>query len=222
MIRKETRLTRFPGPAAWNFYFDDETSVTSQHAPDVQGDTAHSVEADTEEEVPVDAEIKENVRLLSRRFRSSTSHSLLSIPVTETASAPASLPSSTNPSPTRPPPPSHASLASSSTSEASIRIQTPPRTTDHVPHSPTYPTSYPSLNIDAEEESGGFSEGGIGLFENLSDERSLNGLGFRVDIEAGDRSVDGSRRGKKRMSEENGDLRAETDRILEKKPKTGP
>ncbi|GAA5965498.1 hypothetical protein JCM3765_003307 [Sporobolomyces pararoseus] len=212
---------------AWDFYFDDESSADSQQAEGNQGASARSVGEELEEEVPADAATKENDRLPPRRFRSSTSNSLLSIPVAETASAPASLPGSANPSPTRVPSPPQLSLSlptigSSSSSDASIRIQTPPRTTQHLPHSPINSNSYPPLNTGAERELGGFSEGNRGLFENSSDERSFDGLGFRVDSRVCEGSTSATRRGKKRTSEENGELLAETDRVFEKKRKTGP
>jgi hypothetical protein len=194
---------------AWDFFFDDseETENSQPAAPspsqaslspdgDVQG-----VEEESEEEVPENAEIKENIRLPPRqRFRTATSNSLLSAP-TESASAPASLSNSATHSPTQPP---QLSLPVPSTSNPN-RIETPPKTPEHEPLSPTYPTSYPPLNTASEVESGnlnGFSEGGIGSFESTCEEgeQPLAGLGLShfETIHSG--------RGKKRLSGENGEI----------------
>lgn len=161
-----------------------------------------SVGADPgQDDATADAPFKENVRLPPRRFRSSTSTSLLSIPA-ESVSAPASLPGSTNPSPTRSPIPTPLTLPTPAPS-SSTRIGSP-KTPDHVPHSPTYPTSYPPLNADTEVELGyinGFSEGGIGSFETRQEEEPLNGLGLGMEIGETE-----TRKKKKRTSDEHGGL----------------
>ncbi|GAA5907999.1 uncharacterized protein JCM6883_004084 [Sporobolomyces salmoneus] len=200
---------------AWDFYFDDNADATSlPPSPEAEVSTIDGLEE--EEEAMESVPFKENVQLPPRRFRSSTAN--------ETASAPPSLPGSINPSPARPPSPPRLSLPSPSTvptSSNSNRVETPPKTPDAFPHSPTYPTSYPPLNVNPEVELGGldgFSEGGIGSFEKHSEAETLNGLGFGLESELYEGGMHGHRKGKKRLSDEMSEERG-ADRGKEKRLK---
>ncbi|GAA6018266.1 hypothetical protein JCM11491_005131 [Sporobolomyces phaffii] len=206
-------LVRKPDPVedaapVWDFYFDDsnETVISPALSPSTEPATPAATSAvdrpqedDEEEDPAATAPFKENVGPPPRRFRSSTSTSLLSLP-TETVSAPSSLSGSVNPSPTHtpPPPPLALPLPPPSTSTRSFDA---PKTPEYVPQSPTYPTSDPPLNTNSEVESGslnGFSEGAIGSFGNTSAD-PLDGLGLGMASYFG---ATESTRGKKRVSEE--------------------
>ena len=186
------------------------------------------VEDEPEDDPSASPPFKENVRLPPRRLRSATSTSLLSVAQADIAPTPASLPGSTNPSPTRAtqapslsaPPPSNA--VDTLNSNPPSRPETPPRTPEAVLHSPTYP-SYPSLVTGRDVELGEatvFSDGGIGSFERGVSEQSLSGLGLRMEADGIGNSTARKTRGKKRISDEKVATNHEERKDLSKRQKT--